>query len=89
MIRLKCEECDRIHEFEDEELNYEDVQQEERQMGTEVEYEGELEFTCDCNNEIKVTFRFWEYPPAAFNNSDHEESGCKIIEEPNYRDYIN
>lgn len=54
MIRLKCNNCDKIHEIQDNDLEYECIASDpDRQMGTENEYEGILEFDCEnCKKHI-------------------------------------
>ncbi len=90
MIRLKCNNCDKIHEFQDNYLKYECIGSDpDRQMGTENEYEGILEFNCDnCENHIIAEFHFWEYPSMALNYSEYKEEGCVILEEPDYQTYL-
>jgi hypothetical protein len=91
MIRLKCSKCTKIHEFEDDKLDYELVGSDpDRQMGPENVYSGTLELECDkCSNPMTAEFTFWEYPTMALNNSEHEEEGCTVLEEPDYQSYLN
>jgi hypothetical protein len=90
MIRLQCNKCPRIHEFEDSELDYEQIESDpDRQMGPENIYVGKIDLECDCGNQISVEFKFWEYPTMVLNDSEHEEEGCIVLEEPNYNSYLN
>lgn len=96
MIRLTCNNCGKTHEFEDSELDYECVGSDpNRQMGTENEYLGTIDFECDgklngkdCKNHIIVEFSFWEYPAMALNYSEYGEEGCVVLEEPDYHNYL-
>ena len=92
MIKLKCNECGKIHERDDSELDYEPVGSDsDRQMGIEFEYSGVIEIDCDgenCENHIEVEFNFWEYPAMALNYSEYNEEGCIVIDEPDYQRYL-
>ena len=96
MIRLKCNNCGKIHEYKDSELEYECIASDpDRQMGVENEYLGTIERICDgekdnkdCNNHIVVEFNFWEYPMLALNYSEYSEEGCVVLEEPDYQAYL-
>lgn len=92
MIRLTCNNCGKNHEIEDSNLDYECVGSDpDRQMGTENEYLGTIDFECDgenCNNHIVVEFNFWEYPVMALNYSEYSEEGCVVTEEPDYQSYL-
>jgi len=96
MIRFSCNNCGKIHERENSELDYEPVGSDpDRQMGTETEYLGTIDFECDgqvdgkeCNNHIIIEFSFWEYPQMALNYSEYSEEGCVVLEEPNYQTYL-
>jgi hypothetical protein len=96
MIRFKCNNCGKIHEYEDSELEYECIGSDpDRQMGVENEYLGTFELVCDgekdnkaCNNQIVVEFSFWEYPMLALNYSEYSEEGCIVLEEPDYQSYL-
>jgi hypothetical protein len=77
MIRLTCNNCGTDYQFEDSELDFDCVSSDERQMGPENEYVGQIEFDCDkCKNHITVEFDFWEYPIGALNYSEYSEEGC-------------
>lgn len=64
-------------------MDFDCVDSDEREMGTESEYEGVLDTKCDeCGNEISLKINIWEYPVGAFNDWEHEEDGATILEEP-------
>lgn len=90
MIRLKCNNCDKIREFQDSDLEYECIASDPtRQMGTEREYSGNIDFNCDnCDNHILVEFNFWEYPVLALNYAEYNEEGAIVLEEPDYQKYL-
>lgn len=90
MIKLRCNNCSKIYEFKDSHLEIECVGSDtERQMGTENEYSGTIEFGCEaCKNEIIVEFNFWEYPIMTLNYSEYNEEGCVVLEEPDYKSYL-
>ncbi|MBB3045901.1 hypothetical protein FHR99_000137 [Litorivivens lipolytica] len=57
------------------------VSSEERGMGPEVEYEGELECECpNCGNVLLVRHSAWEYPVGALNYSENYVSGGELVE---------
>ena len=90
MIRFQCNSCKKVYEYPDNELDYDCVSSDERQMGTENEYSGTFDFECEkCNNPIIVEFNFWEYPQGALNYSDYTEEGCVVLEQPNYQSFLN
>lgn len=93
MIKVKCNNCGKIHCFEENGENdsiiFEHLNSYERQMGAEQEYQIVLNNICDeCDNEMAVEFYFWEYPQMVLNYSDYEEDGCVVLEEPNYKNYL-
>ncbi len=91
MIRLKCNNCGKIYQFEDAELDYECVGSDpDRQMGPEHEYSGKIELSCDrCRNQLIVEFNFWEYPSLVLNYAEYNVEGCLVLEEPDYNKYLN
>lgn len=90
MIRLECNNCGTIHEFQDNQLDYACVATDlYREMGQENEYEGLLTISCNnCGNPIAIEFRFWEYPPMALNYAEYKEEGGILLNEPDYQNYI-
>lgn len=78
-----------MYSCKDEELDYECVGSDERQMGDENAYSGTIELDCEaCENHMMAEFNFWEYPSQALNYSDTSSEGCSIIEEPDYQDFL-
>ncbi|MEZ5082185.1 MAG: hypothetical protein R2750_01840 [Bacteroidales bacterium] len=90
MIRIKCTNCDKIHEIDESEIEFENVGTDpDRQMGVENMYSSTKEFECDnCKNEIIVEFNFWEYPESVLNYSEFKEEGCILLDEPDYISYL-
>ncbi len=79
-IKVQCDECEKEHQINQKEFDFEQVDSDERQMGAEITYEGDLEFTCDCGQHITVIHRFWEYPENFENYKETEVSGASVVE---------
>lgn len=68
---LKCNQCNKQHDFTSEEAEFEGTSSSERRMGTEHAYGWDYTFDCDnCGNEIEIEYEVWEYPAGAFNTDD-------------------
>ena len=82
-MKFVCEECEEKgyntpHHFTitDETLDWEAVEFDERQMGTETTYQADWEDTCpQCGASVSAQFTTWEYPSGCFNHADAEYSG--------------
>ena len=68
-FKIKCENenCGKTHDVD---LDYEEADREERQMGAEITYHGECEFTCECGQDIEISRTFWEYPEGSISDDD-------------------
>lgn len=89
MIKFSCNQCGLFYEIDDTGLDFECVSTSERQMGTEKEYSGRIEQSCDtCLNQMIIEFSFWEYPYNVLNYYEYNQEGCIVSEEPDYNSYI-
>ena len=80
IFSVKCNKCGKQHNFIEENVYFELVSTEEKEMGVENEHLWEESFTCDvCNNEIEIEYHVWEYPVGAFNHDDIIKSGTEIV----------
>lgn len=70
-ISFTCDSCGALNSVSASNFNYESIDSEEREMGSETVYEGESSVTCACGTGISITHRFWEYPEGSPPN--HEE----------------
>lgn len=78
--------CTSGHEIEKEisksELYWEIVEADEREMGTEFLHEAELSIVCEqCDEELTVTLRIWEYPEGILNMQDITVNEGEVVEE--------
>ena len=79
-VTFKCEECSTPYALDCDELDWEVVESQERQMGAEVNYEAYSEIDCDrCGNNMSLTFSCWEYPVGAENFRDVQGVGVEDI----------
>ena len=62
VCEIECSRCNKVHSYDCENLEWECVGSEERQMGRENEYNATIEDTCSCEQNMTVTFKCWEYP---------------------------
>lgn len=90
MIKLQCENCNKTHTFDDEEVDFECVCTDpDRQMGAEHCYSGKIEFSCDCGEYIEVEFIFYEYPAMCVNHTESPKtSNCIVNTEPDYQAFL-
>ncbi|WP_449388610.1 PIN-like domain-containing protein [Chryseobacterium lineare] len=81
-LKFKCSSCGRIHRYDKSEFNLDFgcVSSNERNMGTENQYEAEEHFECSCGNEIEVKFELWEYPAGVHNYDSIEIENAKLLE---------
>lgn len=59
-LKVKCKNCNKVFEVE---LDFECVSTNERNMGTEFDYEGVSEERCPyCGKDIYIKIEAYEYP---------------------------
>ena len=65
-----------------EDLSWEVVETDEREMGVERLHEAEMEKEFEGSQEpLVITFRVWEYPEGFLNMQEIEVSEGKVVEE--------
>ena len=65
-----------------EDLSWEVVETDEREMGVERLYEANLEKEVENQEDpLIITLRVWEYPEGIANMQEIEAMGCTVIEE--------
>jgi hypothetical protein len=83
-IQLKCKNCNHANDYDSNELEWECVSADERQMGMDSNYVADIEFSCDkCGNEITGQFNYWEYPEGSINNEETTLNGATLISDEN------
>lgn len=79
-IKIQCNGCQKVHQINAKEIDFAPVDSDERQMGTEITYEGNVEIECNCGQNIEVNHLFWEYPEGVENHKETEVSGGSVVE---------
>ncbi len=82
-IQIECD-CGAMFTIDlaEQSLDWEVVEADEREMGTESLHEAILYTDCaECNNSIMITLHVWEYPEGFANMQDIEVEGGKIVDE--------
>ena len=69
-------------------LDFDCVEEEEREMGSERAYEAMALYDCECGQTIEITFEVWEYPEGAYNCQDCSCSGGEVTVKPKVRVHI-
>jgi len=78
---IECQKCSNELAIDGSDICMDAVSSEERGMGPEVGYEGELECECPkCGNNVLIRHSAWEYPVGALNYSENEVEGGQLIE---------
>lgn len=79
---IQCKNCKDIIEID---MDVEAVDFYERSMGTEIEFEGDIEDRCPCcGNSIQIKISVWEYPVGAVNYQSETIEGAVILEDPEF-----
>lgn len=82
-IRIQCDYCSEMVTIDlaDEKPNWEVVETDEREMGTERLHEADFEVDCEkCNAAICVTLHVWEYPEGFDNMDEILVDGGTLVE---------
>ncbi|QEP35194.1 PIN-like domain-containing protein [Malaciobacter pacificus] len=81
-LRYKCSQCNSINTVykNDLDLDFECVASDDRNMGSENQYEAREYFECDCGNNIEAIFTVWEYPVGIHNYDSIELYGGDLID---------
>jgi len=79
-VTFKCKNCQTKYALNCDELEWEVVASDERQMGAEVNHEAYYKIGCEkCDNDMSLTFNCWEYPVGAENYRDVQSEGVEDI----------
>jgi formylglycine-generating enzyme required for sulfatase activity/Zn finger protein HypA/HybF involved in hydrogenase expression len=79
-VTFKCEKCSTPYALNCDELDWQQVNGSERNMGAELEHQAEYFKDCDnCGNEMLITLSCWEYPIGVENYRDVNGEGVKDI----------
>jgi len=82
-ITLTCNNCNKQHDIDAQETNFDHTSTNENPQGAEYVYEWEYDFDCDgnnntCGNHIEILYEVWEYPQGVFNMDDVKEEGANV-----------
>lgn len=81
-LSVKCNRCGSVMQIDSDNFMYTSIDY-ERNMGTEVEYDFSTEIPCpECQNDIAILIRGFEYPVGALDHSDYECDGGELLESP-------
>lgn len=79
-IKVQCCGCSNVYQIDGREISFAQVSSDEREMGAEIAYEGNIEIECDCGKAIGVSHLFWEYPAGVAHYKETEVHGGTIVE---------
>mgnify|MGYP004596350583 FL=1 len=69
-IKMKCDKCNEEFAMD---VEYEYVNSDIRQMGTEKIYSAEIDAECpNCHNPITGTIEYWEYPNGCIDHKNDD-----------------
>lgn len=85
-LDIQCKEGHSCHfDIHKDDIVWELVEADEREMGTESHYEADVYLSCEeCGSELNVIFHLWEYPDGVYNDSEIEVENGELIEVTNY-----
>lgn len=79
--KIECKKCCHCFHIDASDLDVDQVGSDERQMGQEVFYGGDVELNCPkCGNSIIISYEASEYPIGAPNYSETCAKGAQIVE---------
>lgn len=80
MAKVICDECQKEYGINCGDLEWEITSYEKHSdgMGSETHYNAEWEETCTCENNLKVSFFYVEYPTGFLETDETTTSGCSI-----------
>lgn len=80
IAEIKCDKCGNCFNIDASDLDVDQVGSDDRQMGAELFYAGQVELECPtCRNRIEVSYEASEYPIGIPNYSDTHAHGAQII----------
>jgi restriction system protein len=81
IAEIECEKCRKSFHIDASDLDVDQVGAEERQMGAELFYAGEVALECPtCRNAIEVSYEASEYPVGMPNYYETHAHGARIIQ---------
>lgn len=81
---IKCDSCKHLEKFNCNNLDFQIVETQQRQMGSHNTHVYKNEYTChSCSNQIGIEYTVWEYPVGTFNDSEVAIDGGELVEECN------
>jgi len=89
-IKIKCR-CGREESFDlrSEDMNWEIVETDEREMGVELTHEALLCYTCEtCHDTCTIYLRVWEYPEGVYNDEEIEVEGGELVKSCSVGDLV-
>ena len=86
IARVKVPETGEVFQVYPDDLEWEIVETEERQMGPELNYCASFSFSSEQNEfEVEVEWNVWEYAIGFINHTDFEVRDCELLE--NFSDF--
>lgn len=80
IAEISCNQCNHSFDIDAADLDIEQTGPDERQMGAEIFYSGEVEISCPkCRNHIEVTYEASEYPVGVPNYHETNARGGEVI----------
>jgi len=80
IAEIKCDKCGKTFSIDAADLDVDQTGADERQMGTEIFYAGEVDLQCPkCRNAIAVIYKASEYPVGVPNYSETNARGAQVI----------
>lgn len=89
-IIIKCD-CDKsiTIDLAEQDLDWEIVETDEREMGVERLHEAIFDYEClECKNNITITLHVWEYPEGFSNMEEIEVEGGELENGCNLEDFV-
>jgi hypothetical protein len=80
-IKVICDHCKKqlVIPISQEDLDWEQVEVQEKPMGKATHYSAELDYNCDqCGQEIDIVVDVWEYPEGAFQHPEIHIDGKEL-----------
>lgn len=90
-IQIKCSNCEKYITIDlaENKPDWEIVEADEREMGTERLHEAIVPLICErCDEEITLTLHVWEYPEGFVNMQDIEVEGGELIQECDLEQFL-
>lgn len=87
-VQCSCGEMMTVN-LSQQELDWEIVEADEREMGTESLHEAEFEVECEhCHQILTITLHVWEYPEGFINMEEILVDGGELLEERSIGDLV-